>query len=85
MITFFLRRPIFAAVCSLIIFTAGIVAIPTLPISEYPKIAPPVVTVSAQYLGADAASVEALVAVTSSNGDRRTLRVVTLDGSSGDG
>lgn len=61
MINFFLRRPIFAAVCSLIILTAGLVAIPTLPISQYPKIAPPVVTVTAQYLGADAASVEASV------------------------
>src|ERR1700694_1600237 len=61
MIRYFLRRPIFAAVCSLIVLTAGIVAIPTLPISQYPKIAPPVITVSAQYLGADAASVEASV------------------------
>ncbi|MBV8750626.1 MAG: efflux RND transporter permease subunit, partial [Candidatus Eremiobacteraeota bacterium] len=61
MIAFFLRRPIFAAVCSLIVFTAGLVAIPTLPISQYPKIAPPVITVSAQFLGADAASVEASV------------------------
>jgi len=60
-IDFFLRRPIFAAVCSLIILTAGIVAIPTLPVAQYPKIAPPVITVSAQYLGADAASVEASV------------------------
>ena len=61
MVTFFLRRPLFATVCSLLVFTAGVVAIPTLPISQYPKIAPPVVTVSAQYLGADAASVEASV------------------------
>ena len=61
MIGFFLRRPIFAAVCSLVIFTAGLVAIPTLPISQYPKIAPPVITVTAQYLGADAATVEASV------------------------
>src|SRR5260370_279162 len=61
MIAFFLRRPIFAAVCSLIVLTAGLVSIPLLPISQYPKIAPPVITVSAQYLGADAASVEASV------------------------
>jgi HAE1 family hydrophobic/amphiphilic exporter-1 len=60
-IRFFLRRPIFATVCSLIVLTAGLVAIPTLPISEYPKIAPPVVTVTAQDLGADAEDVEAEV------------------------
>jgi len=60
-IRFFLHRPIFAAVCSLVILTAGVVAIPTLPISEYPKIAPPVVTVTAQDLGADAEDVEAAV------------------------
>jgi len=43
-IDFFLRRPIFAAVCSLIILLAGAVTIPTLPIAQFPKIAPPVVT-----------------------------------------
>ncbi|MBD5633212.1 MAG: efflux RND transporter permease subunit, partial [Candidatus Eremiobacteraeota bacterium] len=58
MIEFFLRRPIFAAVCSLIILLAGIVAIPTLPIAQFPKVAPPVVTVTATYVGASAETVE---------------------------
>ncbi|GAC1441974.1 MAG: efflux RND transporter permease subunit [Vulcanimicrobiaceae bacterium] len=58
MIDFFLRRPIFAAVCSLIILLAGLVTIPTLPIAQFPKIAPPVVTVSARYTGASALAVE---------------------------
>lgn len=58
MIDFFLRRPIFAAVCSLIILLAGIVTIPTLPIAQFPKIAPPVVTVTAHYTGASAQAVE---------------------------
>ena len=58
MIEFFLRRPIFAAVCSLIILLAGIVAIPTLPIAQFPKVAPPVVTVTSTYVGASAETVE---------------------------
>jgi len=57
-IDFFLRRPIFAAVCSLIILLAGAVTIPTLPIAQFPKIAPPVVTVTARYTGASAQAVE---------------------------
>ena len=58
MIDFFLRRPIFAAVCSTIIVLAGIVSIPTLPIAQFPKVAPPVVTVTATYTGASAQAVE---------------------------
>ncbi len=58
MIEFFLRRPIFAMVCSLIIVLAGIVAIPTLPVAQFPKVAPPVVTVQATYTGASATTVE---------------------------
>ena len=58
MINFFLRRPIFAAVCSLIIVLAGLVTIPTLPIAQFPKVAPPVVTVTSTYTGASAQAVE---------------------------
>ncbi|HVA36071.1 MAG TPA: multidrug efflux RND transporter permease subunit [Candidatus Dormibacteraeota bacterium] len=61
MSAFFIRRPIFAAVCSLIILIAGLIVIPTLPIAQYPQIAPPVVTVSAEYIGANAQTVEATV------------------------
>ncbi|HTV74786.1 MAG TPA: multidrug efflux RND transporter permease subunit [Candidatus Acidoferrales bacterium] len=61
MIEFFLRRPIFASVCSAIILLAGIVSIPTLPIAQFPKIAPPVVTVTATYTGASAQAVESSV------------------------
>jgi HAE1 family hydrophobic/amphiphilic exporter-1 len=57
-IDFFLRRPIFAAVCSIIILLAGAVTIPTLPISQFPHVAPPVVTVTATYTGASAEAVE---------------------------
>lgn len=61
MIEFFLRRPIFASVCSVIILLAGVICIPILPIAQFPKIAPPVVTVSATYIGASAQAVESSV------------------------
>jgi HAE1 family hydrophobic/amphiphilic exporter-1 len=60
-IEFFLRRPVFSAVCSLIVLLAGLIAIPTLPIAQYPQIAPPVVTVTAVYTGANAQAVESAV------------------------
>jgi HAE1 family hydrophobic/amphiphilic exporter-1 len=58
---FFLRRPVFAGVCALLIVLAGLIAIPTLPIAQFPQIAPPVVTVSAQFIGASAETVETSV------------------------
>ncbi len=61
MTQFFLRRPIFAAVCSLVVLLAGLIVIPTLPIAQYPQIAPPVVTVNAVYTGANAQAVESAV------------------------
>jgi hydrophobic/amphiphilic exporter-1 (mainly G- bacteria), HAE1 family len=61
MTSFFLRRPVFAAVCSIIILIGGVVTIPTLPIAQYPQIAPPVVTVTASYVGASPEAVEAQV------------------------
>ncbi|HUX66310.1 MAG TPA: efflux RND transporter permease subunit, partial [Terriglobales bacterium] len=61
MVEFFIRRPIFATVCALIIILAGAVAIPNLPVSEYPTLAPPTVTVTAAYNGANAEVVEAAV------------------------
>ena len=60
---FFLRRPIFASVCSLVIVLVGLITIPTLPISRYPQVAPPQVTVSATYTGASAETVEQTVTV----------------------
>jgi HAE1 family hydrophobic/amphiphilic exporter-1 len=57
MIDFFLKRPLFAGVMSFVILLAGLITLPTLPISQYPQISPPTITVTAQYPGADAASV----------------------------
>jgi hydrophobic/amphiphilic exporter-1 (mainly G- bacteria), HAE1 family len=54
MIELFLRRPHFAAVMSFIVLLAGLITIPTLPISQYPQISPPTVTVTSQYPGATA-------------------------------
>ena len=50
--SFFIERPIFASVLAIIITVAGLLAIPSLPISEYPEIVPPTVVVSGQYPGA---------------------------------
>ena len=60
-VQFFLRRPVLAAVCSLLIVLAGAVSIPTLPIAQYPQLAPPQVTVIAVYNGASAEVVESAV------------------------
>lgn len=60
-IEFFVRRPRFAAVCSIIIVLAGLICIPFLPISQYPQIAPPQITVSTNYIGANAQVVESAV------------------------
>jgi hydrophobic/amphiphilic exporter-1 (mainly G- bacteria), HAE1 family len=57
----FIRRPVLATVCSLLIILAGAVAIPTLPIARYPDLVPPAVTVSAFYTGANAQAVESAV------------------------
>jgi len=59
---FFIDRPIFAAVLSIFLVLAGLAAIRTLPIAQYPEIAPPVVTVRAVYPGASAEVLEQTVA-----------------------
>ncbi len=61
MVDFFIRRPIFATVCALLIVLAGAVCIPTLPISLYPQLAPPQVIVTANYIGASSKDVESAV------------------------
>src|SRR6266481_8691332 len=60
-VDFFIKRPIFATVCSLLIILAGAVSIPTLPIAQFPNLAPPQVTVSSFYNGASAQVVETAV------------------------
>src|SRR5205085_6844647 len=57
----FIRRPILATVCSVLILLGGAIAIPNLPIGRYPELAPPSVTVGAFYTGANAQAVESAV------------------------
>src|SRR6476619_166381 len=59
----FIKRPILASVCSLVIILAGLIAIPTLPIAQFPELAPPSVQVTAFYNGADAQTVETAVTI----------------------
>ncbi|WP_052055556.1 efflux RND transporter permease subunit [Myxosarcina sp. GI1] len=56
--SFFIKRPVFTSVCALLILLLGAVSIPTLPIAQYPQIAPPQVSVTANYIGASANVVE---------------------------
>jgi HAE1 family hydrophobic/amphiphilic exporter-1 len=60
-VDFFIRRPVFASVCSLLVTLAGALCIPTLPVAQYPDLAAPSVSVNASYLGASAETVEAAV------------------------
>jgi HAE1 family hydrophobic/amphiphilic exporter-1 len=62
-VEFFIKRPVFAAVCSLLVVLAGAVSIPSLPVAQYPVLAPPQVTVVATYNGASAEVVESAVTV----------------------
>src|SRR6202022_4132677 len=58
MAKFFIDRPIFAWVIAIILMLAGVASIFTLPIAQYPTIAPPAVQISASYPGASAKTVE---------------------------
>ena len=58
MARFFINRPIFAWVIAICIMLAGLFSVSTLPVSQYPTIAPPSVSIDASYPGADAATVE---------------------------
>jgi len=96
-VDFFIRRPVFATVCALLIILGGAIAIPTLPIAQFPELAPPQVIVSSSYIGANAQTVESAVTIpleqningvpgmkyiTSSSGNDGTSQItVTFDAS----
>ncbi|MGB9086225.1 MAG: efflux RND transporter permease subunit, partial [Terriglobales bacterium] len=61
MVDFFIHRPVFSTVCALLVILAGAVCIPTLPIAQFPDLAPPQVGVTAVYTGASAQTVESAV------------------------
>ncbi len=58
----FIRRPVTSIVISIVIMLVGVLAMMNLPVTQYPDISPPVVSVSANYTGADAQTVEQTVA-----------------------
>src|SRR5215468_9705851 len=60
--TFFIKRPIFAAVISIVIFVIGALAYFRLPLSEYPEVVPPTVVVRTTYPGANPTVIEVTVA-----------------------
>src|SRR5947207_12755741 len=59
---FFIRRPIFAGVLSLITFILGLISMGRLPISEYPEVVPPTIVVRANYPGANPKTISETVA-----------------------
>src|SRR3546814_2874947 len=59
---FFVERPIFATVLSLVVVIVGLIAYGQLPVAQYPEIAPPSIVVRASYPGANAETVAAPVA-----------------------
>ena len=59
---FFIKRPVFASVISIIIVLAGFISIFSLPISEYPRVSPPQIVVSTSYPGASAETISKTVA-----------------------
>lgn len=61
-VSFFIDRPVFSAVISIIIVIVGLIGLTMLPIDQYPQITPPVVTISASYPGASALTVSQAVA-----------------------
>jgi len=64
---FFINRPIFATVLSILIILAGLIAIKILPIKEYPGVTPPQINVTATYPGADAKTLSNTVATVLEN------------------
>jgi multidrug efflux pump len=83
---FFIDRPIFAAVLSIIIFAAGLIAIPMLPIGEYPEVVPPSVVVRTVYPGANPKVIAETVATPleeAINGVEDMMYVKSVAGSDG--
>src|SRR5437762_3044842 len=80
---FFIDRPIFAAVLSIFIVLAGLAAMRSLPIAQYPEIAPPVVTVQAIYPGASAEVIEQTVAAPIENAITGVEKMIYMSSTSG--
>ncbi len=85
---FFITRPIFASVLSALILLAGAISLPSLPVAHYPNISPPQISVTSEYIGANAEAVEASVtnpleqAINGAEGLRYISSTSSDDGSS---
>ena len=83
---FFVHRPVFATVCALLIVLAGAAVIPSLPIAQFPNLAPPQVGVSSFYIGASAQTVESAVTIPLEqqiNGAERMKYITSTSGNDG--
>src|SRR5436190_6054325 len=83
---FFIKRPIFAGVLSIVIFLVGAIALTRLPISEYPEVVPPTVQVRAIYPGANPKTIAETVATPleeAINGVERMMYMKSVAGSDG--
>jgi HAE1 family hydrophobic/amphiphilic exporter-1 len=82
----FIKRPILASVCSLVIILGGVIAVPTMPVAQFPPLAPPNISVTAIYTGANAQEVETAVTTPleqSINGAEGMLYMSSSSSSSG--
>ena len=82
----FIDRPIFAAVLSILIFVAGLLAIPNLPISEFPEVVPPSIQVTARFPGANPKTISETVAAPledAMNGVENMIYMKSASGSDG--
>ncbi len=82
---FFIERPRFAFVVSIVIILVGLIALKTLPLEEYPTITPPQVTVSATYMGASSDVIESTVAAPIESAVNGVERMLYMTSDSKDG
>ncbi len=82
---FFINRPRFAFVISIVIILVGLIAIKSLPLEEYPTITPPQVTVSATYMGASSDVIESTVAAPIESAVNGVERMLYMTSNSKDG
>ncbi|MEX2961189.1 efflux RND transporter permease subunit [Microbulbifer sp. TYP-18] len=83
---FFIDRPIFASVLSIVIFVVGLISIPLLPVSEYPEVVPPSVQVTTRYPGANPKTIAETVATPleeAINGVENMIYMKSVAGSDG--